>query len=419
MVVTDAVFWEDVIGHKPTSSGEALSGLPINSAEECLLWLLGSLERSSEHLLAAAIVEYAESRLLVEEEDTNAQEAGSSGRQRLSFAQPSNFVAMTGRGASGRVLEAIDVSVGNRAFCEAQDIELDQNIEDDMRRIERQGKTAIVAAVNGTVVVVLGVADELKPDACAAIVYLTKNLGVDVWMVTGDNKRTARAIARQLQLPSDRVISEALPVVKVKKVQELQSQGHIVAMVGDGVNDSPALAQADVGLAMGTGTAVAAEASDMVLVRGNVSDVCTALDLSRIIFRRIQLNFLWSLMYNCLSIPLAAGVFYPFFHARLPPTVAALAMALSSISVVASSLALRLYRAPEILVPSSASPAVSRSNRPLYNRLTRRRRDHVQTSATSSPDVDHSLQEPLLRRGTVRTGNLSHLEEGFGDYDED
>merc|ERR1711935_369268 len=154
--------------------------------------------------------------------------------------------------------------------------------------------------------------------------------------------------AQQLKLPLNRVMAEALPAAKVEKVQELQGQGRVVAMVGDGVNDAPALVQADVGLSIGKGAEIAAEASDMVLVRGNIKDVCTALDVSRVIFRRIQLNFIWSLLYNCLSIPLAAGVFYPIFHTRLPPTVAALAMALSSLSVVASSLALHLYRPPKV-----------------------------------------------------------------------
>jgi Cu+-exporting ATPase len=136
----------------------------------------------------------------------------------------------------------------------------------------------------------MGIADELKPDAAASISYLKDQMGIDVWMVTGDNRRTARAIARQLNLPSDRVIAEALPVAKVEQVQKLQEDGRVVAMIGDGVNDSPALAQADVGLSLGTGAEIAAEASDMVLVRGNVADVCTALDLSRVIFRRIQVS---------------------------------------------------------------------------------------------------------------------------------
>lgn len=179
---------------------------------------------------------------------------------------------------------------------------------------------------------------------------------MDVWMVTGDSKRTAHAIARQLDLPEDRVIAEALPTSKIDQVRKLQQQGKIVCMVGDGVNDAPALAEADVGISMGTGSDIAAEASDMVLVAGNVAGVCTALHLSRAIFKRIQLNFAFSMGYNIFCIPLAAGVLFPFFQLRLPPTVAAIAMALSSVSVVFSSLALRLYKPPDIVGTASNSP---------------------------------------------------------------
>jgi Cu+-exporting ATPase len=269
IMVADTVFWNKVLAQDPKPIQE-----PTLSTRDYLLWLLGSLERNSEHPLASAIVTYAEDKL----------------QQRLPFAQPSNFVALTGRGASGTIQDNIQVSVGNRAFCQLQGMEIDPQVEKCMQRLERQGKTAIVAAVNSTVCVVMGIADELKSDAAASITYLKERLGVDVWMVTGDNRRTARAIARQLNLPADRVIAEALPVAKVQQVQKLQDEGRIVAMIGDGVNDSPALAQANVGLSLGTGAEIAAEASDMVLVRGNVADVCTALDLSRVIFRRIQVS---------------------------------------------------------------------------------------------------------------------------------
>jgi Cu+-exporting ATPase len=263
VLVTDAVFWKEVIIQRPKYS-----------TEDYLLWLLGSLERNSEHPLAGAVVAYAEEKL----------------QNRIDFAQPSNFLALTGRGASGTIQDNMNVAVGNRAFCQLQGIEIGRQTEDSMQRLERKGKTAIVAAVNGTVCVVMGIADQLKPDAAASIFYLREHMGLDVWMVTGDNRRTARAIARQLQLPADRVIAEALPVAKVERVQQLQAEGRIVAMIGDGVNDSPALAQANVGMSLGTGAEIAAEASDMVLVKGNVADVCTALDLSKVIFRRIQVS---------------------------------------------------------------------------------------------------------------------------------
>lgn len=210
---------------------------------------------------------------------------------------------------------------------------------------------------------------------------------MDVWMVTGDNARTARAISQKLGLTPDRVISEALPVAKVRQVKKLQKEGKVVAMIGDGINDSPALAQADVGMSLGTGAETAAEASDMVLVRGHVSDVCTALDLSRTIFRRIQWNFVFSLLYNCLGIPIAAGVFYPWVHVRLPPTLAALAMALSSFSVVMNSLALRLYRPPKI---EEEEESVHRSANPA-RRLQ---------MADSDNDLTHSLLENDHTSGT-------------------
>merc|ERR1712176_599523 len=331
-----------------------------------ILWLFGSLERNSEHLLATAIVEYAEDRLLeyVNKEVSSKGEYVDELEQKVTFAQPSNFLAVTGRGASGKIVGKIDVSIGNRSFCDFQGYEISEEVEKCMQELEFQGKTAIVAAINGVVVVVMGIADELKPDASASIVYLKEKMGVDVWMVSGDNRRTAAAIAKQLQLPSNYVIAEALPAAKVEKVQELQRQGKVVAMVGDGVNGPPALVQADVGLSIGKGAEIAAEASDMVLVKGNVRDVCIALDVSRVIFRRIQLNFIWSLLYNCLSIPLAAGVFYPIFHTRLPPTVAAVAMALSSLSVVASSLALRLYRPPKISTTTASSYQINIETQP-------------------------------------------------------
>lgn len=265
IVATDFQFWNEVL----QQSDDMKHGTKLH-----LLWLLGSLERNSEHPLANAIVSYADTYLPSE----------------ISYVQPTDFIASTGRGASGAIGDNAQVAVGNRAFCQLNCISIDSSTEEKLRKIERQGSTAIIAAVNGVIVAVMGVADELKSDAAAAIQHLRQKMKVDVWMVTGDNRRTARAVARKLNFPMDRVIAEALPVAKVQKVQELQRDGFVVAMVGDGVNDSPALAQSDVGLSLGTGAEIAAEASDMVLVKGNVSDVCTALDLSQVIFRRIKVR---------------------------------------------------------------------------------------------------------------------------------
>jgi Cu+-exporting ATPase len=339
--ITDFVRWgnDSVVAVAATDSQEierevATMGADGAGVDDYLLWLLASLERTSEHPLAKAVVRYAEEKLDPSYLKSNP------------LVEPTMFRALTGRGASGTVQGKVSVAVGNRSFASVLGLAIPPQAEACMKRLEEQGKTAVLAAVNGSICAVIGIADELKADAAESIVYLKDVMGVDVWMVTGDNARTANAISRQLNLSPDRVISEALPAAKVQQVRKLQAEGRVVVMVGDGVNDSPALAQADIGMSLGTGAEIAAEASDIVLVRGNVADVCSALHLSRAIFRRIQWNFVWSLLYNCLGIPVAAGVFYPLVHTRLPPTVAALAMALSSISVVFSSLSLRLYQPP-------------------------------------------------------------------------
>ena len=304
------------------------------SPDDFLVWILGSLERNSEHILATAIVKFTEQKI-------------ENMLRWKPLAQPTDFVATTGRGASGKINGDIKVAIGNRSFAEREDMVVPEEVEECMRKLEYEGKTAIIAGINGTACAVLGIADEIKKEAPMTVQYLRK-LGMDIWMVTGDSKRTARAIARQLDLPEDRVIAEALPTSKIEQVRKLQQEGKIVCMVGDGVNDAPALAEADVGISMGTGSDIAAEASDMVLVGGNVASTCTALHLSRTIFQRIKLNFAFSMGYNIFCIPLAAGVLFPFFQLRLPPTIAAIAMALSSVSVVFSSLALRLYKPPDI-----------------------------------------------------------------------
>lgn len=359
--------------------------LEVNVAvDDYLVWCLGSLERNSEHVIATAVVRYAEQKTahLLETKP---------------FTQPSNFVALTGRGASGIIDGNITIAIGNRAFAEREKMQISPDVEYCMQELEMEGKTAIVAGINGTVCAVLGIADELKDEAIESVRYL-KNMGMDIWMVTGDSKRTAATIARQLDLPTERVISEALPSSKVEQIRKLQSEGRIVAMVGDGVNDSPALAEANVGISMGTGAEIATEASDMVLVSGKVAGTCTALHLSRVIFRRIQLNFLFSMIYNLLGIPLAAGVFFPVLHTRLPPTVAAMAMALSSISVVFSSLALRLYKPPNVLASTSS----------WRGRATATSSPRQPTSSTRA--TRDCLQRTILRLGRGARGAGSQQE---------
>ena len=371
-------------------------------SKENILWLVGSLERSSEHPLAKAIVAYAESML---SEQTR---AGSSYLEEFPFLQPSDFRSSTGRGASGYLQrDSKDgsvqyfVALGNRAFFSSLEMEVSLDVDARMKELEKQGKTAILAAVDHQFCAVLGIADQLRPDAAQSVAYLRK-MKIDVWLVTGDNARTAQAIAQQLNLPPQRVVSEALPNAKVHQVRKLQQQGKVVAMVGDGTNDAPALAQANVGIGMGAGTAIAAEAADMVLVKGQyVADLCVALDLCRVIFARIKWNFLWALVYNCLGIPVAAGVAFPLFHTRLPPTVAGLAMALSSVSVVCSSLALRFYKPPSI--GNTVSP--TRGN---TNNATSSAESDVPATERGNPRAQHPVTRLSLDMGTDSSKNYEN-----------
>jgi Cu+-exporting ATPase len=206
--------------------------------------------------------------------------------------------------------------------------------------LSAQGKTPVLAAVDGEAAGVLAVADTIKDDSAAAIAAL-RRLGVDVVMLTGDNARTAAAIARQAGVT--RVLAEVLPEHKADEIRRLQAEGRKVGMAGDGINDAPALAAADVGLAIGTGTDVAIEAADITLISGSLAGVATAIDLSRATMRNIRQNLIFALAYNGIGIPIAAGMLYPFFGIRLSPMIAAGAMALSSLSVVTNANRLRRY----------------------------------------------------------------------------
>jgi len=219
----------------------------------------------------------------------------------------------------------------------------------------RDGKTVVCVAIDGVVCGLLAMRDEERKEAALMVALLQNELGVNVWMLTGDNRGAARAVAQSLGINQKRVLSELLPHEKAEKISALQKRitkrgrrkgkgPAVVGMVGDGINDAPALAQADLGVAVGAGTDVAVEAADVVLCKSNLVDVYHAVALSRTIMRRIRLNFVWALGFNCLGIPVAAGIFFPLIKAVLPPEVAGLAMAMSSVCVVCSSLALYRYR---------------------------------------------------------------------------
>eukprot|EP00934_Nitzschia_sp_Nitz4_P005071 Nitzschia sp. Nitz4//scaffold8_size234185//82142//86164//NITZ4_001252-RA/size234185-processed-gene-0.110-mRNA-1//1//CDS//3329559791//5061//frame0 len=392
----------DFVRVVPESTLQQLAPSSDMSGDDYLLWLLASLERNSEHPVAKALVAHVEDRFW------------SLHREKRSFAEPKHFQSVTGRGASGVIQGNISVCVGNRAFAEHQHLTVSEEVEKKMQQLEEGGKTAIVAGVNGEICAVLGVADALKDDAVTSVCFL-KEMGIDVWLVTGDSERTAAAIAAALSIPGDRVIAEALPADKVDQVKRLQVEGRRVAMVGDGVNDSPALTVADVGVAMGTGAEIATEAADMVLISGKVSDACTALDLSMVIFQRIQGNLIFSLVYNLLSIPLAAGLFFPLFHTRLPPTVAAIAMSLSSVSVVMNSLSLRWHNGAIWSLRSSLTRQDNARNNQSANNLTMASHDlHFTVSQNGVEDPSALHDSPAMPNtaapASYSTGIFSSLQ---------
>lgn len=296
--------------------------LTVNGLEQDeILHLAAIAEKGSEHPLGQAIVA-----------------AGKDDHQEL--PDPEVFEALSGRGVLAKV-EAKEVLLGNRALMDENDIET-RPFEDKIRQLESEGKTVMLMAVNRKLSGLIAVADTLKESATETVRQLHQ-MGVETVMITGDNHRTAQAIAQKVGIK--RVLAEVLPEDKAKEVQKLQTSGKVVAMVGDGINDAPALAQADIGIALGSGTDVAMESSDIVLVKDDLRDVVEAVRLSRYTMRKIKQNLFWAFFYNTSGIPIAAGALYPLIGLLLNPIIAAAAMGFSSVSVVTNSLLINRYRA--------------------------------------------------------------------------
>jgi P-type Cu+ transporter len=273
-------------------------------------------EKKSEHPLAEAILQKAKS-------------------QGITVPEPQTFNAIAGQGVT-----ADDILLGNRKLMQAKKIAVGE-LETKVQALESQGKTVMLVAKNGKLAGLIAVADTLKGNSKAAVERLRK-MGKEVVMITGDNKRTGEAIARQVGI--DRVLADVLPQEKAEKIKKLQAGGKKIAMVGDGINDAPALAQADIGIALGSGTDVAIEAGEIVLVKDDLRDVVTAIELSAYTMRKIRQNLFWAFIYNTLGIPIAAGVLYPFTGFLLNPVIAGAAMAFSSVSVVTNSLLMRSFQ---------------------------------------------------------------------------
>jgi P-type Cu+ transporter len=298
---------------KPGLVDLVTEGISENEA----LTLIASLERASEHPLAQAIINEAETR-------------------GLALSSVTNFESLTGQGVQGQV-RGRKVSVGNRRFIAAMG-PLPQGLGDRADALRAEGKTAMYAAIDGRVAAVIAVADPVKETAHDAIKDLQVE-GVEVVMLSGDSRKTAEAVARRLGIKE--VIAEVLPEQKVETIKALQARGRVVVMAGDGINDAPALAQAHVGIAMGTGTDIAIESAGVTLVKGDLRGIVKAIRLSRATMRNVKQNLFFAFVYNALGVPVAAGVLYPTFGILLSPIFAAAAMAMSSVSVVTNALRLR------------------------------------------------------------------------------
>jgi Cu+-exporting ATPase len=310
---------------KPELTDVILSEPPAGTSQSAvnsdqLLRLASSVEKVSEHPLAQAIVEGAQAR-------------------KLELAEVKDFEAIPGHGVSAKV-EDKKILIGNLKLMNRENIALG-SLEEKSKSLADDGKTPMFIALDGNAAGIIAVADTVKEDSAEAIKAL-QGMGIEVVMITGDNRRTAEAIARKVGVT--RVLAEVLPEDKANNIHLLQAEGKKVAMVGDGINDAPALAQADVGLAIGTGTDVAIEASDITLIKGSLKGVVTAIEVSRATMTNIYQNLVGAFFYNVLGLPVAMGLLFPFFGVLLSPMIAGAAMAFSSVTVVGNANRLRGFK---------------------------------------------------------------------------
>ena len=289
-----------------------------NMSERELLQIAASVESQSEHPLARAIVEGAT-------------------KEKLGLWNVNDFNSTTGGGVSGK-LDGKTIHIGKEKFLADSNVRFPEELTREARRLQEEAQTTVWIAINGEVAGVLGIADPIKPTTREAVRELHR-IGLTIIMCTGDNQRTAESVAHELGI--DEFKAEVMPDEKIEIVKELKSKGAIVAMAGDGINDAPALAAADVGIAMGTGTDVAIESAGITLVKGDLMGIVKAIHLSRAVMRNIRQNLFFAFIYNAVGVPLAAGVLYPFFGLLLSPMIAGAAMSFSSVSVIANALRLR------------------------------------------------------------------------------
>ena len=342
--------------------------------ESALLSAAASLEKPSEHPLAGAIVAEAETR-------------------RLTLHPASDFSAVAGGGVTASVA-GVKLLAGNEAFMAQSGVAVSAELHSAAAQLAEDGKTPLFVAGNGALLGVVAVADVVKRDSAAAVAAL-RSMGCEVVLLTGDNRRTADAIARQVGV--SRVIAQVLPQDKARVVRELQASGGRVAMVGDGINDAPALVTADVGLAIGAGTDVAIESADIVLMKNSLMDVADAVSLSRATLRNIRQNLFWAFFYNSVGIPVAAGALYPAWGLTLNPMLAAAAMSLSSVCVVGNALRLRSWKSG-----GAAAKTVAKPSQPVYD-----------TCNQCSKEADTMSKKTVTIKGMMCAHCVSHVEKAL------
>ena len=342
--------------------------------ESALLSAAASLEKPSEHPLAGAIVAEAETR-------------------KLTLHPASDFSAVAGGGVTASVA-GVKLLAGNEAFMAQSGVAVSAELHSAAAQLAEDGKTPLFVAGNGVLLGVVAVADVVKRDSAAAVAAL-RSMGCEVVLLTGDNRRTADAIARQVGV--SRVIAQVLPQDKARVVRELQASGGRVAMVGDGINDAPALVTADVGLAIGAGTDVAIESADIVLMKNSLMDVADAVSLSRATLRNIRQNLFWAFFYNSVGIPVAAGALYPAWGLTLNPMLAAAAMSLSSVCVVGNALRLRSWKSG-----GAAAKTVAKPSQPVYD-----------TCNQCSKEADTMSKKTVTIKGMMCAHCVSHVEKAL------
>jgi P-type Cu+ transporter len=309
----------DKTGTLTAGKPEVVSRIAANTvSERDLLRIAASVESQSEHPLARAIVEAAK-------------------KEKIELGNVTDFQSTTGGGVAGK-LDGKTILIGKEKFLADSNVRFPEELTKEVHRLQERAETTVWIAVNGDAAGVLGIADPIKPTTKEAVRALHE-MGLKIIMCTGDNRRTAESIARYLGI--DEFKAEVMPDEKIEIIRELKSQGAIVAMAGDGINDAPALAAADVGIAMGTGTDVAIESAGIILVKGDLMGIVKAIHLSRAVMRNIRQNLFFAFIYNALGVPIAAGVLYPFFGLLLSPMIAGAAMSFSSVSVIMNALRLR------------------------------------------------------------------------------